>query len=144
MRFLLLNLLSLGLLCGCQLIYKLPTRQGNVIDQKDLDKLQLGMTREQVRFVMGTPVATSPFRDNRWDYFGYYKSPRGDVSTRNVTLYFEGDKLARMEGVERPRKDEGPSSPDVDEVLQQERQDKAERERGAAQPGADTINTPDT
>ncbi|MEC9363711.1 MAG: outer membrane protein assembly factor BamE, partial [Pseudomonadota bacterium] len=55
-------------LAGCQIIYKLPTRQGNVIEQKQLDQLQTGMTREQVLFLMGTPLAASPFREDRWDY----------------------------------------------------------------------------
>ena len=57
------------------------------------------MTREQVRFLLGTPVAASPFRDDRWDYTGYYKSPRGKVFSRTVTLFFAGNALARMEGV---------------------------------------------
>jgi outer membrane protein assembly factor BamE len=48
---------------------------------------------------MGTPVAASPFRDDRWDYTGYYKSPRGKVYSRTVTLFFDGNALARMEGV---------------------------------------------
>ena len=84
MRSILISLLVLGL-SGCSIIYKLPTRQGNVIEQKQLDQLQVGMTREQVKFLMGTPIASDPFRGERWDYFGYYKSPRGQVSTRTVT-----------------------------------------------------------
>ena len=85
MRHDLLSLVFAGL-CGCQIVYKLPTRQGNVYDQKDLQKIQLGMTREQVHFVLGTPIATSPFREDRWDYVGYYKSPRGQVITRTMLL----------------------------------------------------------
>src|SRR5437764_14351441 len=87
---------------ACGLIYKLPTRQGNVIEQKQIDQLKTGMTRDQVRFLMGTPLAASPFRDDRWDYVGYYKTPRGQVFTRTVSLYFESDKLARTEGAETP------------------------------------------
>ena len=90
-----LLLLSLS---ACELVYKLPTRQGNVIEQKELDQLQLGMTRDQVRFVLGTPIAASGLREDRWDYFGYYKPPRGKAFTRTVSLYFNGDTLARMEG----------------------------------------------
>lgn len=103
MRFLLLALLA-ATLCGCNLIYKLPTRQGNVIEQKELDKVQLGMTREQVRFVLGTPIAAHSLQPDRWDYLGYYKSPRGEVFNRTVSLYFEGDRLARMVGAEPPAK----------------------------------------
>ena len=98
-RSILVSLLALSL-SGCFLVYKLPTRQGNVIDQKQFDLLKVGQTREQVKFLLGTPIATSPFRTDRWDYFGYYKDPRGKVSTRTISLFFAGDKLDRMEGVQ--------------------------------------------
>lgn len=99
MRSILVILLMLGL-SGCAVVYKLPTRQGNVIDQKQFDRLKVGQTREQVKFLLGTPIATSPFRNDRWDYYGYYKDPRGKVSTRTISLFFDGDTLTRMEGVE--------------------------------------------
>lgn len=98
MRSIFLSLLLLGL-AGCSIVYKLPTRQGNVIDQQQFDRLKVGQTREQVKFLLGTPIATSPFRSDRWDYYGYYKDPRGKVSTRTVSLFFDGDTLNRMEGV---------------------------------------------
>lgn len=101
---------------GCQIIYKLPTRQGNVLMQKDLDKLKLGMTREQVRFVLGTPVSASPFRPDRWDYISYYRSPRGEVSERTVSLFFEGQQLARMDGLQSAA-GEAQSDPDMQRVL---------------------------
>ncbi|WP_439638374.1 outer membrane protein assembly factor BamE [Nevskia sp.] len=100
-------------LSGCFLVYKLPTRQGNVIDQKQFDLLKVGQTREQVKFLLGTPIATSPFRNDRWDYFGYYKDPRGKVSTRTISLYFAGDKLDRMEGVQIASHNATPGSPDT-------------------------------
>jgi outer membrane protein assembly factor BamE len=126
---------SLVALTGCSIIYKLPTRQGNVIEQKDLDKLKVGMTREQVKFVMGTPIASTPFRSDRWDYVGYYKSPRGDVTTRSVTLYFDKDTLARLEGTEPESGDHNLSRPDAKTILKQERTDRVEDERGQqAQP----------
>jgi len=87
-------------LSGCAIVYKLPTRQGNVIDQNQLNQLKLGMTRDQVHYLLGTPIASSSFEPDRWDYFGYYKPPRGEAYTRNVTLYFDGDKLSKMQGVE--------------------------------------------
>ena len=108
---------------GCNLIYKLPTRQGNVIEQKQLDQLRLGMTPDQVRFLMGTPLAQSPFVEHRWDYLGYYKSPRGVVSQRLVSLYFEGETLARMEGIEDQRAKKGVEDPDLKTLGEQEKQD---------------------
>ncbi|HEX4873052.1 MAG TPA: outer membrane protein assembly factor BamE [Nevskiaceae bacterium] len=118
------------LLSGCGIIYKLPTRQGNVIDQKELDRLKIGMTREQVRFVMGTPVASSPLRSDRWDYVGYYKSPRGEVSTRTVSLFFEGEQLVRMEGAAPVRGGAGQATPDAETVIKQDAKDRSESERG--------------
>lgn len=114
-------------LAGCEIIYKLPTRQGNVIEQKDVDTLKVGMTRDQVRFVMGTPIAASAFRNDRWDYFGYYKNPRGKVFSRSVSLYFEGDTLARMEGTAPPAEDG--TKPDLEAVEKEEKKAAIEEER---------------
>ena len=129
MRSILISLLVLGL-SGCGIIYKLPTRQGNVIEQKQLDQLQLGMTRDQVKFLMGTPIASDPFRNERWDYFGYYKSPRGQVSSRTVTLYFDDNKLARMEGVQiASNATKNIGNPDVDTLAKQVTKDQTENSR---------------
>ncbi len=114
---------------ACGLVYKLPTRQGNVIEQKQLDQLKTGMTRDQVRFLMGTPLAASPFREDRWDYVGYYKTPRGQLFTRNVTLYFEGDKLARTEGAEAPKVADQ-TVPDAGGAIKEEKRLKEEAQRG--------------
>lgn len=146
MRILLLGLLALSL-SACSLLYRLPTRQGNVIDQRDLAKLQVGMTREQVKYVMGTPVAGNPFRDDRWDYFGYYKSPRGDVVTRTISLYFdEGNRLSKMDGIEQASvagKTDELAKPDLNFVKSEEKKDATEKARGEdrAMPPTD-IQTP--
>jgi outer membrane protein assembly factor BamE len=101
--------------------------------------LQVGMSREQVRFIMGTPIATSAFRNDRWDYYGYYKPPRGEPYSRTVSLFFEGDKLARMEG-EKPVK--GTASPDV-ELIEKERQKAAaEKERAKEEKKTEGILAP--
>jgi outer membrane protein assembly factor BamE len=114
-------------LAGCELVYKLPTRQGNVIEQKEVDKLALGMTRDQVRFVLGTPIATSGLREDRWDYFGYYKPPRGKPFSRTVSLFFEGDKLVKMEGELAPKKDA--ITPDVKQLQDEQKKAADEKER---------------
>jgi outer membrane protein assembly factor BamE len=59
MRPILLSILVLSL-SACSIVYKLPTRQGNVIEQKQLDQLQLGMSKDQVKFLLGTPIASDP------------------------------------------------------------------------------------
>ena len=118
---------------ACGIVYKLPTRQGNVIEQKQLDQLKPGLTRDQVRFLMGTPLAASPFRSDRWDYAAYYKTPRGQLFTRTVTLYFEGDKLARTEGAE-PAATGDKTVPDTGSAIKEEKKLKEEKQRGD-QPG---------
>ncbi len=142
MRVLLLSLLLLGL-SGCQIIYKLPTRQGNVIEQRDLDKLKPGMSRDQVKFVMGTPLAATPFRADRWDYVGYYKSPYGEITQRTVTAYFDGDQLTRLEGAEPEKGDGALSKPDADAVIKADAQDRAAAARSARDNDSDIIVNPD-
>lgn len=84
---------------ACGIVYKLPTRQGNVLEQEKLDRVEVGMSRSQIRFLLGTPLAASPFTEDRWDYLGFYRSPRGQTAKRVVSLYFDGDQLARAEGL---------------------------------------------
>lgn len=130
-------------LSACNLVYKLPTRQGNVIEQKDLDAVQLGMSREQVRFVLGTPIASSAFRPDRWDYVGYYKNPRGKVYSRTVNLYFEDDRLARIEGETAPPAGNTPSEePDLEALAEEEKKAKVEEERASEKTDSGIVITP--
>lgn len=143
MRVLLIAVLGLAL-SACNLIYKLPTRQGNVIEQKQLDQLKVGMTRDQALFLLGTPIAASPFRADRWDYLGYYKSPRGQVSSRTVTLYFEADKLARIDGAAPVAGTSSLDTPDAKAVVEQQKKDKVEAERAAEPTESGVVLTPES
>ena len=138
--------ISLVLLCGfalgaCSLIYKLPTRQGNVIDQKQLDQLQMGMTKDQVRYLLGTPLAASPFRTERWDYLGYYKSPRGKAASRLVSIYFDGGKLSQMDGIQMASGAAAAAvtDPDAKTVIQNQKKQKVEDSRAK---GDDELHNP--
>jgi outer membrane protein assembly factor BamE len=115
-------------LCGCGMIYKLPTRQGNVLDQKDLDKVQVGMSHQQVQFLLGTPIAASSMRPDRWDYLAYYKNPRGKAFSRTVTMYFNGDTLASIEG-EKAITGKDATQPDFDQITKEEKKAATEEER---------------
>lgn len=78
--------------------YKIDIQQGNVITQEMLTKLQPGMTRNQVRFVLGTPLLVDPFRTDRWDYI-YVMDKRGQrIEQRQLKVYFQDDKMLRYEG----------------------------------------------
>ena len=128
-------------LSACELVYKLPTRQGNVIDQKEIDKITLGMTRDQVRFILGTPIAASTLRDDRWDYFGYYRPPRGEAKSRTVSLFFNGDQLVRMEG-EKALADAS-TAPDAKALQAEQKKAKAEDERAKEVKEGGIIKPPD-
>ncbi len=91
----------LALLSACA-VFRLPTLQGNVIEQKQVDQLETGMTPDQVRFLLGSPLVQGSFDPNRWDYVYYYRSPRGQQAQRTLNLYFENGKLARIVGQTPP------------------------------------------
>lgn len=94
------------LLAGCQnglLLpslkpYKIDIQQGNFLTQEMVSKLKPGMTRSQVRFVLGTPLIVDPFHDDRWDYVYRYKKAGKLTEKRRITVVFDGDRLARIEG----------------------------------------------
>lgn len=83
-------------------VYKLDINQGNYLSQDMVDKLKVGQTRQQVRTIVGTPLLTSVFRPDRWDYTYEYRRQGRPLEHRNFTVYFVDDKLARWEGDEMP------------------------------------------
>lgn len=83
-------------------IYKLDINQGNYLTQDMVEKLKVGQTRVQVRQALGTPLLTSAFHDQRWDYSYQYTRHGRVVEKRQFTVYFVDDKLARWEGDEAP------------------------------------------
>jgi outer membrane protein assembly factor BamE len=88
----LLFLLTAG---GC--VYQASLSQGNVIKQDDLDQVEVGMTRGQVRFLLGTPMIDDPFHEDRWDYIYYLKLGRDDaILKRWVSIHFVGDKVSEI------------------------------------------------
>ena len=95
-------LLVLLISTGCNLLYKQNVQQGNAMDQDDLDQLELGMTRNQVTFLLGTPAVQDPFHADRWDYVQTFSRRGGKPIERKITLLFENDRVISMEGVEDP------------------------------------------
>jgi outer membrane protein assembly factor BamE len=84
-------------------VYKIDINQGNYLSQDMVDRLKVGMTRQQVKQTLGTPLVTSAFRDNRWDYVYEYAHQGKVRERRQFTVYFTEDKLARWEGDEMPQ-----------------------------------------
>lgn len=93
--------------------YKLEVVQGNFVSAEQVQLLKAGLTRAQVKELLGTPLVTSVFRQDRWDYS--FNLHRQDVpaQTRKLTLYFKGDVLERFEGDPMPTEAEFVSSLDA-------------------------------
>jgi outer membrane protein assembly factor BamE len=79
-------------------VYRINIQQGNYLDQAAVDQVKAGMTRSQVRYLLGTPLASDPFTKERWDYIYYLKKGRSNhVESRRVTVYFDGEKVAKLD-----------------------------------------------
>jgi outer membrane protein assembly factor BamE len=88
--------LTLG---GCTLTtYKMDIQQGNVVTQEMVSKLRLGMTRSQVKFVLGTPLVSDPFHAERWDYVYEFIKAGKLKDKRRITLIFDKDQLQKVLG----------------------------------------------
>ena len=81
-------------------VYRIPVQQGTVIEQSMVNKLKAGMPKDQVKFIMGTPVIVDPFHSNRWEYIYTYKKGSDRVrEQRHITLHFdENEQLAHITG----------------------------------------------
>ncbi|MGA2399303.1 MAG: outer membrane protein assembly factor BamE [Steroidobacteraceae bacterium] len=99
MKILRTGLIAVGLAFaagGC--VYRINIQQGNFLDQAAVDTVKAGMTRSQVRYLLGTPMVADSFNKERWDYIYYLKKGRTrHVDSRRVTVYFDGDKVARLD-----------------------------------------------
>lgn len=83
--------------------YIAPVQQGNWITQEQIALLQPGMTREQVRFALGSPTLTSALHADRWDYPYYFKPGNGQAEDRQFTVWFDGNRLTRWDGDTQPK-----------------------------------------
>jgi outer membrane protein assembly factor BamE len=92
--------LALGACAPTEVIkpYRIEIQQGNYISQEMVSQLKVGMSREQVRFVLGTPLVTDIFHTNRWDYIYYRELGRGKREQRALAVFFEDGKLVRLAG----------------------------------------------
>ena len=92
---LIVSLLTLMLASGC--VYRQTISQGNLIKQEDLDQVEVGMTRNQIRFLLGSPMVDDPFHADRWDYVYYLKVGRNDaIGQRWVSIFFIDDKVSEI------------------------------------------------
>jgi outer membrane protein assembly factor BamE len=87
---------ALLLASGC--IHKIDIQQGNVVIQENLAKVKPGMSRAEVRTILGTPLLTDAFHANRWDYYFYNAKGGREVEKNRITVVFENEKVARVDG----------------------------------------------
>lgn len=94
-----------ALLAGCAMAegftlrpYRMNIQQGNFLQMEDVEQIKVGMTRSQVRFLIGTPMVADPFNTDRWDYPFFFKAGRTRAETTTLTtIWFEDDRVARIE-----------------------------------------------
>src|SRR3982074_1815439 len=92
----LLGMVLGALASGC--VYRINIQQGNFLDQAAVEQVKAGMTRSQVRYLLGTPMVADSSKKERWDYIYYLKKGRNShVDSRRVTVYFDGDKVAKLD-----------------------------------------------
>ena len=108
----LLAALALG---GC--VYRMDVQQGNYLEGKTVDQLQVGMTRTQVRYLLGTPMVPDVFDKDRWDYLYYFRRGRHRPNDpRRLVVYFKDDKVAHFERINVP--ESAPQAPEEGAPIQ--------------------------
>ena len=94
-RFLAIAVVSL-VASAC--IYRVDIQQGNLLESDAVEQVEVGMTRSQVQFLLGTPMVADTFHEDRWDYAYFLRRGRSrDVERRWIIVYFEEDRVVRLE-----------------------------------------------
>ncbi len=96
----LLMVLGLGvMLSGCGLIYRIDVAQGNYLEQEQINKLKSGMTKEQVQFVLGSPLLKDTFKDDTWYYKYAFRTGEGQLTEKELKARFDDSgRLVNLEG----------------------------------------------
>ena len=94
------------LVTSCGVIYEVPVNQGNLLEQEMVDSLKPGMTKRQVELIMGTPSVVSPFDADTWSYTSSFKRRHHKADVKTLTLTFEENLLAKIEGDYFPQRDQ--------------------------------------
>lgn len=117
-------LLLVSLLAGCSnfrfpWVYKINVQQGHIITQEMVDQLKTGMTKRQVRYVLGTSLLPDTFNDDRWDYpYAIRKGSDGEITSYLFVVYFNNDKLVKYEGDFVPSRRTAPKIKSTEEYLE--------------------------
>jgi outer membrane protein assembly factor BamE len=101
-KIILLTLILFSTVLSSCATYKMDIRQGNFVTSDMREKLKIGMTKQQVRYVLGTPMINDAFHGNRWDYVYRFEHGSKILEKENLTLYFENENLARIVDGKQP------------------------------------------
>jgi outer membrane protein assembly factor BamE len=116
------------LLSGC--LYRQPIFQGNLLEQKNVEQLAVGMSKRQVFALLGSPSVADPFRQNRWDYVASEQRGHGDAEVKIFTVHFDGDSLMKWEGEYFPEADSAIAREQVERFGPNLARDKDKQRRG--------------
>jgi len=86
------------LLSACNVVYKQPIFQGNLLEKTSVDQLKAGMDRKQVFTLLGSPSVEDPFHHGRWDYIATQRRGHGNTEIKTFTVFFNGEIVTRWEG----------------------------------------------
>jgi outer membrane protein assembly factor BamE len=87
--------------CSSLSPFKVPVLQGNIFSDEDMEKLEEGLTKEQVQYIFGTALIQDPFRDSRWDYFNSVTVGEKVITENKLTIYFNENGLVESWIVEK-------------------------------------------
>lgn len=109
LKTLLLSLVITINLSGCSaldwMVYKIDIPQGNYVDTKDVDKLRVNMTKEQVRFVLGPSMLIDTFDEDEWYYVYSFQEGQGELTRRDLIVSFHNGQLTQLRGDYEPNED---------------------------------------
>ncbi len=83
--------------------HKIDIHQGNLIDRERIEQLEIGMSREQVKYLLGSPVSNNLFHADRWDYLHYISKAGTYAKPRRITIFFENDTVASIDDQYTPQ-----------------------------------------
>jgi len=97
-RFIALLACALFALGTSACVYRIDIQQGNLLEEDAVDQAAVGMTKSQILFLLGTPMVTDSFHEDRWDYTYYLRRGRSrEINRRWLIVYFDGDVVSRIE-----------------------------------------------
>jgi outer membrane protein assembly factor BamE len=112
-------------ICGC--VYRPTIQQGNLLQLDEIEQVKVGMTRSQVRYILGTPMVSDPFQPDRWDYVYTLRQGRSEhIDRAHFVVLFDGDKVKEVDKLDLPEES------DVAQKVRAERDKRAAAEAAAA------------